>query len=79
MDVKSVFLNDDLKKEVYVYQPPGFAISSKDMKSPHEVAIYRWGNGGNTLLLGVYADDLMITDTKDMEVAAFKEEMKATF
>jgi hypothetical protein len=49
------------------------------MKSPHEAAIYRWGNGGNTLLLGVYVDDLMITDTKDMEVAAFKEEMKATF
>jgi hypothetical protein len=29
--------------------------------------------------VGVYVDDLVITDTKDAEVAAFKEEMKATF
>jgi hypothetical protein len=48
-------------------------------QSPHEAAIYRWGNGGNTLLAGVYVDDLVITGTKDAEVAAFKEEMKATF
>jgi hypothetical protein len=29
-------------------------------------------------LMGVYVDDLVITGTKDAEVAAFKEEMKAT-
>jgi hypothetical protein len=48
-------------------------------QSPHEAAIYRWGNGGNALLVGVYVDDLVITGTKDAEVAAFKEEMKVTF
>jgi hypothetical protein len=48
-------------------------------QSPHEAAIYRRGNGGNALLMGVYVDDLMITGTKDAEVAAFKEEMNATF
>jgi hypothetical protein len=47
--------------------------------SPHEAAIYRRGNGGNTLLMGVYVDDLVITGTKDANVTAFKEEMKATF
>jgi hypothetical protein len=47
-------------------------------QSPHEVAIYRRGNGGNALLVGVYVDDLVITGTKDAEVAAFMEEMKAT-
>jgi hypothetical protein len=47
-------------------------------QSLHEAAIYRRGNGGNALLVGVYIDDLMITGTKDAEVAAFKEEMKAT-
>jgi hypothetical protein len=31
MDVKSVFLNSDLK-EVYVHQPPGFAIPGKEGK-----------------------------------------------
>jgi hypothetical protein len=29
MDVKSAFLNNDLKEEVYVHQPPGFAIPGK--------------------------------------------------
>jgi hypothetical protein len=29
--------------------------------------------------MGVYVDDLVIIDTKDAEVTAFKEEMKATF
>jgi hypothetical protein len=111
MDVKSAFLNSDLK-EVYVHQLLGFVIPSKEGKvlflrkalyglrqaprawnakldsmlkrmgygqSPHEAAIYRWGNGGNTLLVGVYVDDLVITGTKDAEVAAFKEQMKVTF
>jgi hypothetical protein len=112
MDVKSAFLNGDLKEEVYVHQPSGHAIPGKEGKvlrlrkalyglrqapralnvkldstlkgmgfgqSPHEAAIYRRGNGGNTLLVGVYVDDLVITGTKDAEVVAFKEVMKATF
>ncbi|WVZ54330.1 LOW QUALITY PROTEIN: hypothetical protein U9M48_005142 [Paspalum notatum var. saurae] len=112
MDVKSAFLNGDLKEEVYVHQPPGFEIPGKEGKvlrlrkalyglrqaprawnakldstlkgmgfeqSRHEAAIYRRGNGGNALLVGVYVDDLVITGVKDAEVAAFKEEMKATF
>jgi hypothetical protein len=48
-------------------------------QSLHEATIYRRGNGGNTLLVGVYVDDLVITGTKDVEVAVFKEEMKVTF
>jgi hypothetical protein len=105
MDVKLVFLNGDLKEEVYVHQPPGFAIPDKEGKvlrlckalyglrqaprawnakldstlrrtgfeqSPHEAAVYRRGNRGNVLLVGVYVVDLVITGT-------IKEEMKATF
>jgi hypothetical protein len=48
-------------------------------QSPHEAAVYRWGNGRNVLLVGVYVDDLVIIGTKDAGVAAFKEEMKAIF
>jgi hypothetical protein len=112
MDVKLAFLNGDLKEEVYVHQPLGFAIPDKEGKvlclrktlyglrqtprawnakldstlrrmgfeqSLHKAVVYRQGNGGNILLVGVYIDDLMITGTKDAEMAAFKEEMKATF
>jgi hypothetical protein len=32
MDVKSTFLNGDLKEEVYVHQPLGFAIPDKEDK-----------------------------------------------
>jgi hypothetical protein len=32
MDIKSAFLNDDLKKEVCVHQSPGFAIPGKEGK-----------------------------------------------
>jgi hypothetical protein len=32
MDAKSVFLNGDLKEEVYVHQPSGFAIPGKEGK-----------------------------------------------
>jgi hypothetical protein len=48
-------------------------------QSPHEAAIYRWGNEGNALLVGIYVDDLVITGTKDAYVVAFKEEKKTTF
>jgi hypothetical protein len=42
-------------------------------QSPHEAAIYRRGNGGNALLVGVYVDDLVITGTKDAEAAASRK------
>jgi hypothetical protein len=32
MDVKSMFLNDDLQEEVYVEQPTGFIIAGKEQK-----------------------------------------------
>jgi hypothetical protein len=48
-------------------------------QSPHEVAICHRGKDGNALLVGVYVNDLVITGTKEVEVQAFKEEMKAIF
>ena len=42
-------------------------------QSPHEAAVYRRGKGGNALLVGIYVDDLVITGTKDAEVAALRK------
>jgi hypothetical protein len=44
-------------------------------QSPHEAVVYRWRNGGNVLLVSVYVDDLVITATKDAEVAAVEAVM----
>ncbi|XP_034591798.1 uncharacterized mitochondrial protein AtMg00810-like [Setaria viridis] len=46
-------------------------------QSPHEVAVYRRGNGGNALLVGIYVDDLVIKGIKEEKMEAFKEEMTA--
>jgi hypothetical protein len=96
MDVKSAFLNADLKEEVYVCQPSGFAIAVQEEKvyhlsqaprtwnvkldvmlkemgsqqSEHEATVYRRGSGGTVLLVGVYIDDLIITNIEEMEVEA---------
>jgi hypothetical protein len=34
MDMKSAFLNGDLKEEVYVRQPPGFVVVGEEGKVP---------------------------------------------
>jgi hypothetical protein len=48
-------------------------------QSPHEAVVYRRGNEGNVLLVGVYVDDLVIIGTKNAEVTAFKEKIKVIF
>jgi hypothetical protein len=35
MDIKSAFLNDNLKEEVYVRQPPGFTVVGEESKVYH--------------------------------------------
>ena len=112
MDMKSAFLNGDLKEEVYVCQPPGYAVAGEEGKvyrlrkalyglrqaprawntkldatfkkmgfkqSTHEVVVYRQDSGHNVLLVGVYVDDLIITDAEEQKVEVFKAQMKKVF
>nr|GEV19719.1 retrovirus-related Pol polyprotein from transposon TNT 1-94 [Tanacetum cinerariifolium] len=66
MDVKTVFLNDNLREEVYVSQPDGFL----DQDNPNHMyklkkALYglkqapRTWNGNNLLLVQIYVDDII--------------------
>nr|GEY82761.1 hypothetical protein [Tanacetum cinerariifolium] len=67
MDVKTAFLNGNLREDVYVSQPDGFV----DLDNPNHVyklkkALYglkqaprAWNNGNDLLLVQIYVDDII--------------------
>nr|GEW43138.1 retrovirus-related Pol polyprotein from transposon TNT 1-94 [Tanacetum cinerariifolium] len=78
MDVKTVFLNGELKEEVYVSQPKSF------IDPDHPIHVYRLkkallGRGKHILLVQIYVDDIIfaLTDTKACDI--FSIDMSSKF
>ena len=48
-------------------------------QSTHKGTVYRRGKRSFAMLISIYINDLVITDTMEEEVEAFKAEMKIVF
>lgn len=55
MDVKKIFLNDLLTKEIYITPSPGLP------HPPHDSALFCFPTNRGCMLLHLYVDDILIT------------------
>ena len=112
LDVKSAFLNGEIREVIHVKQPEGFLVKGKEghvlrlkkalyrlkqasrawyfklhsclislgfIKSNHEPSLYLKQSDSNTIIVGVYVDDLIVTGSSSAEIENFKGEMTREF
>ncbi|XP_047339831.1 uncharacterized protein LOC124943362 [Impatiens glandulifera] len=70
LNIKSAFLNGDIKEEVYVTQLEGFIIKNNEHK---EQVVYTRNHREKVLIVGVYVNDLIMTRSSIKGVEEFKK------
>nr|GFA34648.1 retrovirus-related Pol polyprotein from transposon TNT 1-94 [Tanacetum cinerariifolium] len=84
MDVKTDFLNGDLKEKVYVSQPEGFVDPDHSTHVYHlKKALYRLKQapwvGKHILLVQIYVDDIIFASTDSKDCDMFSNKMSSKF
>jgi len=112
LDVKSVFLNRYLQKEIYIEQLRGFDVKGQEekvyllkkafyglkqaprtwyskidehlhklgfVKSLSEATLYVKGTNANLIIVSIYVDDLLVTESDKTLIEEFKAEMLNEF
>eukprot|EP00253_Pinus_taeda_P013832 PITA_13832 len=85
MDVKTSFWNGDLKENIFVSQPKGFAVNGHEHKVCKLVqslyglkqALRAWL--AKQLYLVVYVDDILMTGNNESYIASIKKELRKGF
>ncbi|GJS43392.1 putative ribonuclease H-like domain-containing protein [Tanacetum coccineum] len=83
IDVKSAFLYDTIKEEVYIYQPPGFVDPAYPKKSIRrgtiDKTLFIKKNKNDIMLVQVYVDDIIFGSTKKSMCTEFEDCMHKRF